>query len=422
MDVQYIVDTAAELGEITPLECAALYLLDSAYQRVDKLVAEDEMMPEDFLQNTARQALTASSPDFRHWVALNSLRSVKDLARCIKERAEYLLQKKIQSDLNKSTPCRLIEGLAENEDDFWTKKLVTTESDVTETVIRAILTEQMGGFLQRLKDDDERIDAAVQWYHKDGGTMFRHLQRSHRATIHTRESLSGTAFAKLIAAQKKRRQIENKRPVRGAIKKVCKLFAQFRQEDNLRLFVSGQEVEMSHPDSPLKFILRPLGEPGWLEERSAKGRAHTPYDLSVLTKDNIFIAKLCVYFSDTPVLDQLLALSLFVQAGDELKVLEKANFFAFEDGHREQAKEALISAYPSLECKFPRARPTEPDIDVHELVVPGARFAIERHLAPYQAETDHWEPFKGRVAAWVETWFDPVFSQLLPKAQLVQIA
>jgi hypothetical protein len=422
MDVQYVVDTSAELAEITPLECAALYLIDPAYRQVDKLMADDRLLPDDFLQNTARQAISLAAPELRHWVALNSLRSVTTLSRCIKERAQYLLQKKIQSDLEKTAPFPMIEGLAENGNDFWAEKMVTTESEVTETVVRAILTRHMGGFLQRLKEDNECVDAAVAWYHKDGGKMFRHLQLSHRATLHDRESLSGTAFAKAVAEQKKRMQIQNKRPVRGAIKKVCKLFAQFRQEDNLRLFVSGQEVQMSHPDSPLKFVLRPLGEPGWLEERSAKGRAHTPYDLSVLTKDDLFIAKLCVYFNDTPVLDQLLALSLFVQAGDELKVLEKANFFAFEDGQRDKAKDALISAYPSLESKFPRAREVPNGFDYAEVIVPGQRYPIIDLGAPFRAEQDHWEPFKGRVEAWVETWFEPVFSQLLPKAHLMQIA
>ena len=424
MDVQYIVDTAAELGEITPLECAALYLIDPAYRRVDRLIANDEQMPQDFLQNTARQALQHASPEMRHWVALNSLRSVVDLTRCIKERAAYLLQKKIQSDLNKTPPCSLITQSAENSNSFWETKLVQSESDVTETVVRVILSRHMGGFLGRLEQDDAQVDAAVRWYQKDGGRRFRHLQSSHRATLHDRQSLSETAFAKAVSAQKKRMQAENKRPVRGAIKKVCKLFAQLRQEDNLRLFVSGKEVEMSHPDSPLKFVLRPLGEPGWLEERSAKGRAHTPYDLSVLTKDDIFIAKLCVYFNDTPVLDQLLALALFVEAGDELQVLEKANFFAFEDAHREQAKQVVISAYPSLECKFPKARPKTVGVDEVELMLEGGetRLGLSRHLAPFHAEQDHWEPFKGRVDAWIDTWFDPVFSQMLPKAALMQIA
>lgn len=421
MDVQYIVDTAAELGELTPVEHAAIYLLDPAYRQVDQLIAEDLEMGDDFLRNTARAALAEATQDQRHWVALNSLRSLPDLSRAVQGRAEHILQKKIQSDIGKSAPVRLIEGLAENGDTFWTEKMVRDESEVTETVVRAILTKHMGNLLERLHDDNESLNAALAWYHSDGGAAFRTLQRSHRATLNVRESLAGVAYAKAVALQKKRFKQENKRPVRAAIKKVTKLFANFNQENNLRMFVSGQEVVLSHPDSTLKFVLRPLGEPGWLEERSAKGRAHTPYDLSVLTKDDVFISKLCVYFNDTPVLDQLLAMALFVEAGEELKVLEKANFYGFSSDWR-PAMTAITTAHPSLAKKFPKAREVHAgEFELEEVVLEGEHYPVIDLGAPFRAENAHWEPFKGRVAAWVNTWFEPVFSQMLPKVELLRL-
>lgn len=420
MDVQYIVDSAAELGEITPVEHAAIYLLDPAYRQVDQLIADDEGMGQDFLRNTARMALLETSEDHRNWVALNSLRSLPDLSRALQERAQYVLQKKIQSDLKKAAPFRLIEGLTENGNAFWNEKMVHVESDVTETVVRAILTKHMGNLLERLQDDNERLDTALQWYLRDGGAAFRRLQVSHRATLNVRESLSGVAYAKAVVSQKKRFKQVNKRPVRAAIKKVTKLFSNFNQENNLRMFVSGQEVVLSHPASTLKFVLRPLGEPGWLEERSAKGRAHTPYDLSVLTKDDVFIAKLCVYFNDTPVLDQLLAMSLFVEAGEELKILEKANFYGFS-ADRRVAQDAITTAYPSLVAKFPAPREEGlTGFELDEVVLPGEYPLIDLR-APFRAEDEHWEPFKGRVAAWVNTWFEPVFSQMLPKVELLRL-
>lgn len=421
MDVQYIVDTAAELGEITPIEHAAIYLLDPAYRQVDQLIAEDLGMGDDFLRNTARTALSEATQDQRHWVALNSLRSLTDLSVAIQGRAEHILQKKIQSDIGKTAPVRLIEGLAENGDTFWSEKMVRDESDVTETVVRAILAKHMGNLLERLRDDNDSLNAALEWYYRDGGAAFRELQRSHRATLNVRESLATAAYTKARVVEKKRLKQENKRPVRAAIKKVTKLFANFNQENNLRMFVSGQEVVLSHPDSTLKFVLRPLGEPGWLEERSAKGRAHTPYDLSVLTKDDVFISKLCVYFNDTPVLDQLLAMALFVEAGEELKVLEKANFYGFSsDWHT--AKEAITTVYPTLAEKFPKPRVNNPGgFELEEVILPGHQYPVIDLGAPFRAENAHWEPFKGRVAAWVHTWFDPVLSQMLPKVEMLRL-
>lgn len=417
MEVEYIVDSAAELGQLTPVEHASIYLLDKAYASVDRMIVGYREMPDHFLQNVARYAFRTAPPEKQHWVALNALRSLPDLARVIQERASYLVQTKVQGDLGKVERRTLLDGLAEKPNSFWDEKVIHREEDVTETNIRAILNERMGGFIGRLYEDNQRLERAIEWYRKDNGVAFRAMQAAHANTAGSRVSLSSDAYARSVAAQKAQFRQENKRPVRGAIKKVCKLFAQFRQEDNLRLFVSGQEVELSHPDSKFKFILRPLGEPGWLEERSAKGRAHTPYDLSLLTKDDIFISKLCVYFKDTPVLDQLLALSLFVQSGEELKVLEKANFFSIPDTSG-AAQKALAEAYPSLAQKLPQTRlPTEAPAPV------GPHGQIKRVLqtSEFGRQEAHWEPFKGRVDAWIQTWFEPALSQLLPKADLLRL-
>jgi hypothetical protein len=417
MDVEYIVDCAAELGQLTPVEHASIYLLDKAYAAVDRMIAWDREMPDHFLPNVARHAFRTSEPDKQHWVALNSLRSLPDLARLVQERASHLIQTKVQGDLGKTDPGNILEGLSEEPESFWHQKAIGSEEDVTETNIRAILNQRMGGFLARLFDDNLRLERALEWYRADDGAAFRALQATHANTVNSRVSLSSDAYARSVKAQKEKFRQDNKRPVRGAIKKVCKLFAQFRQEDNLRLFVSGQEVELSHPDSKFKFILRPLGEPGWLEERSANGRAHTPYDLSLLTKDDVFIAKLCVYFKDTPVLDQLLALSLFVQSGEELKVLEKANFFSVPDTSG-AAQMALAEAYPSLAQKLPQVR--QP---VERLAPAAPQGQIKRMLenSEFGRREAHWEPFKGRVDAWIQTWFEPALSQLLPKADLLRL-
>jgi len=418
MDVEYIVDSAAELGQLTPVEHASIYLLDKAYGAVDRMIAGYREMPDHFLQNVARHAFRTAAPEKQHWVALNALRSLPDLARFVQDRASYLVQTKVQADLGKAERRTLIEGLAEKPETFWEEKVIQGEEDVTETNIRTILNQRMGGFIGRLLEDNKRLERAIEWYRLDNGAAFRALQAAHANTVNSRVSLSGEAYARSVVAQKVQFRQENKRPVRGAIKKVCKLFAQFRQEDNLRLFVSGQEVELSHPDSKFKFILRPLGEPGWLEERSAKGRAHTPYDLSLLTKDDVFISKLCVYFKDTPVLDQLLALSLFVQSGEELKVLEKANFFSIPDSSGE-AQKALSKAYPSLSSKLPQVRQA---VEVPATTAHQGPVALALQSSEFGRQEAHWEPFKGRVDAWIQTWFEPTLSQLLPKADLLRLA
>lgn len=416
MEVQYILDSSAELAETTPLECASLYLLTPAYEKVQCLINENRQMPDDFLQNTARYALARAPNALQHWVALNSLRYVGRLTQCIKERAEYLVQAKIQKDLFNAPRYSLLPGLAEEESAFWSEKMVETESDITETCVRALLMKHMGGYIARLNQDVALIDKALAWYQKDNGEQFRKMQGTHRATKNDR-TVQFDPVALLSALNKSR--IENKKPARKAIKKVTKLFSQFKQEKNLQLFVSGQEVVLTPPDSDIKFVLRPLGEPGWLEDRSVNGGSHTPYDLSLLTTDDIFIARLCVYFTDTPVLDQLLALTMFVQAGEELKVLEKANFFSFNEEKGKAGKEVLLARYPSLASKFPATRlGAEDGLDLAVMGDAPQRISLGRE---FEERQEQWEPYHGRVKAWVNTWFSPVFSQLLPKAELLAL-
>jgi hypothetical protein len=40
--------------------------------------------------------------------------------------------------------------------------------------------------------------------------------------------------------------------------------------------------------------------------------------------------------------------------------------------------------------------------------------------ASMRRSLDHWEPFKGRVQAWVRTWLEPVTDSLNPLLNLVQ--
>lgn len=40
------------------------------------------------------------------------------------------------------------------------------------------------------------------------------------------------------------------------------------------------------------------------------------------------MSRLCVFVKDTPILDQILAISVFIRSGDEAHILEMANYFS----------------------------------------------------------------------------------------------
>jgi hypothetical protein len=162
-------------------------------------------------------------------------------------------------------------------------------------------------------------------------------------------------------------------------------------------------VTLSNPNSAFKFVLKPLGVQGWLIDRTQVGRTHTPYELSLYTKDDVYLSKLCVYFDKTPVLDQLLALTLFIESGDELKVLERANWFATENWTAEKAQ-VVLAQYPQLEKKLPRQIQ---EGDAQRGTVRDTLLNTEFFLR------EEWEPFKGRVEQWVSTWMEPAQQAML---------
>ena len=115
----------------------------------------------------------------------------------------------------------------------------------------------------------------------------------------------------------------NNKPVRSAIKKGLKLISGLGFDDEIKCFMGGSGIEVSHPDSDFKFVLT--------KDRSIVNSTRypgysTPYKLELYTKTNVFISRLCVYMEGTPVLDQVLGVMMFVKTGDEELILIKANY------------------------------------------------------------------------------------------------
>ena len=129
---------------------------------------------------------------------------------------------------------------------------------------------------------------------------------------------------------RRKRQYERDRRVsvhkaKSAIKKALKLIDNMGFGDEVRIFIGGDEIVVDNPDSIFKFVLK-RGRQS-IVERTINPGYSTPYSLELLTKDDVHVANLCVYLKDTPVLDQVLAIALYIKSGDEEEVLQKANWF-----------------------------------------------------------------------------------------------
>lgn len=401
MDTEYILGCSLELAETTALEYTVLSSRLGAYSHIRALVDSNADLPEHYLQNTARTCIERLDPVIRDALALKSLGCLEFSLRAYGEWLEHYVQVKTQGDLGQA---EFPTGRLALAAPLPKRQLVRTEADINENVIRELLDELGQPMRQRLERDLQLCSSAISRLALDGGrSLVAHLRED--AMAQGAVGLSEVAVRALRARQ--RREAAESRSklsrAKAAVKKATRLFENLGQRSNLQLFVSGQEVELAHPASPFKFILRPLRTSGWLLDRTQEGRSHTPYELSLLTKDEVFLANLCVYFDKTPVLDQLLALSLFIQSGDEIKVLEKANWFGLQDWSTEKSS-VVLQAYPQLQSKLPRSREADAAVPDDEYRV---RPVLEREMTL-------WRPYQAPVRQWIRTWCEPLTRAAAP--------
>ena len=213
---------------------------------------------------------------------------------------------------------------------------------VTNSNIRIIHTSQSSSSSSVIN----RISTTSGWYYIDNSTsnfnapvMSTCIETFYTTTTNctttTNESHTRpfyfTSYNSALYINNKTKNIENPRVVRKkqqgvrqSIKRAVKLLECFGLGDDVRMFMKGESIEISHPDSNLKFVITKNRD---LIHSSQYNSYSSPFKTELYTKDNIFISDLCLFSKDTPVLDHLLNLSLHVQTGDEDEILKKANYY-----------------------------------------------------------------------------------------------
>lgn len=146
---------------------------------------------------------------------------------------------------------------------------------------------------------------------------------------------------------------------KSAIKKALKLIDNMGFGDEIRVFIGGDEIVVDNPNSIFKFVLKRGAS---LIDKTIHPGYSTPYKLELLTKDDIHVSNLCVYLPNTPVLDQVLAIALYIKSGDEEEVLTKANWFCVS---RDEGVKKLVHDYNPLFGKKIGYRPNrqEPEAE-----------------------------------------------------------
>lgn len=143
-----------------------------------------------------------------------------------------------------------------------------------------------------------------------------------------------------------------KKSTRNSIKRALKLMMGMGFEEDVRVFLNGDSIEISHPDSLFKFVITKY-ERSLIRHTERPGYS-TPYRLELYTKSDVHIANLCVYMEETPVLDQVLGVAMFIKSGSEEMILSKANWSGLTDDM--ETREILALEYPYLEKKMQLGR------------------------------------------------------------------
>ena len=147
--------------------------------------------------------------------------------------------------------------------------------------------------------------------------------------------------------QKYKKQIVPKR-TKASIKRALKLMFNMGFEEEAKIFLKGESIEISHPDSVFKFVITKYKDS--IIHRTEYPGYSTPYKLELYTKSDVFIAKLCIYMEDTPMLDQVLGVALFIKSGDESRILKQANWFTLSDD--KELRQQLALRHPELSTKL----------------------------------------------------------------------
>ncbi len=417
-----ITQTAWNNHELTALEFELLSHYPALLEIITARLTEGKMLTGDYLAFIAEEEILTMPDRELFPYAIRAMRRSEFAFNNLTSGAHSAIRKKLQEDLHHPAPWAVVAGGSvgfRSREIEWGDLEIAEEHEVGEDLIRTMLNRQYFPLVVRWRRDLGVFQRARVWARTPDGQAWiqedAEQRRREELAMQLRvegyqnqtrlyEAAASAWEKKLVKTRKAREGV-----IKASIKKATKLFERMDQTSKLRMFISNEEVTIDSEESKVKFIVRSTGGPGWLFDRTQHGRSHTPYELMVLTKDDVFLMKLCVYFKDTPVLDQLLAISVLVDAGDEERLLTKGNWFGHHGNWTEEKTDYIVENYPALATRCPVVTPKlhtvleRPTADTTG-VLRGDGTAIFTNYVDESRQ--RWEPFEGRVTQWIKTWFE----------------
>lgn len=134
-------------------------------------------------------------------------------------------------------------------------------------------------------------------------------------------------FAGMNVRERMKKEQTNLKKVRRALGKSAEMLKRIAGREPTHIFLSGKILTVKSETTGLTYQFTKSGD---LLEKTAYAMRTVPYQMRML-KDGKSLARLCVYIENTPVLDQLGAILLYIRSGEDKIFLDKANFFEVGD-------------------------------------------------------------------------------------------
>lgn len=152
-------------------------------------------------------------------------------------------------------------------------------------------------------------------------------RQSPQESAHRQEQIDAgreVRLAKVFSTSSlSRRQL---RKARQVVLRGTKLYESMFGRKPIASFMKGEEIVVSGTRYDYHARMSPSVD---IHQQALNPRHHhTPYILSVHNKGGEYLGRCCIYFEDTPIVDSLIGMSLFVRDEEsEKEFLCKANFF-----------------------------------------------------------------------------------------------
>lgn len=395
---QYLVDCAAESGALTPLEATLYDNSTELGQILDLTVAAQPNFSLDEVAQLARSVIARLSDLERNALTLAAIPHVSRLYSRLVERACAVFQHKLTKDLDLDSGFNLerVLGLSKAS----TPTIFSSMKDVSPNSVESVLAQYLQPLVNRWLADFKAIQTLLNYVSNTTAGQRDELRRTLTSLNHsTRTESKDDAFKSLLHDFEKNSRKALK-TAKGAIKRGLRLFERTHQMDTVKALINEQEVEISHPNSPLKFVITSFSSK-WLVSGTLHVQATAPFGLAIYTKSNVHLANLCVYVKQTPILDQLFSLMLFIQSGNEDEILKVANFFSVQDPIK--LEEVFSQKGLSLACSGSERAIQDSN----------ASFSAMITNAPLHKADEIWQPISGPVTEWVKAMLIPINLQPL---------